>query len=642
MAINQRWIRLQRKNPRVPSPPKIESAKSFLKIKQLLDRDKANKAEKADKAEAAKEVAAPPAEPLEPQDEEPQDEKPKEGEKPKEDVQRESVESYQSLASENEESDDEEIKAILNQKVELPSLAESPAEEDEEYAESVSSGETPLPRLGQSVKGEFIREFESLPSIADISLDVEPEPEPETEAVAQKTSLTAPDTGHFVEGGGGGGSEGSGEGESSSERDASTAALTVADGEEQESDSVIMEDLLEEPGAQEKTVVIGEEMDTMAMFAVAAEADVEATPEVELPVEEPFWYRLTADFLNQLISSVVANVENTDKNKELLLDKRKMMVGLQRLVDEYQLERYMNSQLNNVVCDYFRRIRKNNNFQVLPPEDARQEYVRFLNAINVVDNLMERQKMIKIKYGHSASKAMLELNSLTVLSYNEEQRLEGFMRKTLIRRDMDRLKRALEYDLRRMQDLRNQVSEKRYELNLNLHNLAFIDEKVMKFERVTDTLTISQMLWANESIIQLGKQLEEKCKDVAVMQSNYKKSMIEETCIREKRDMIAYMLSKAKAEYTDRFIRRNNLRKELTRLQLEHAELKAKRAKLESKGGLLFKVGLMYDYDKCMADIEARRNNIRAMKKTCFELSKRIYNLENESRASSISVRHFD
>jgi len=41
---------------------------------------------------------------------------------------------------------------------------------------------------------------------------------------------------------------------------------------------------------------------------------------------------------------------------------------------------------------------------------------------------------------------------------------------------MDRLKRALDNDLRRMQDLRNQISEKRYELNLNLHNLAFVDE----------------------------------------------------------------------------------------------------------------------------------------------------------------------
>jgi len=124
------------------------------------------------------------------------------------------------------------------------------------------------------------------------------------------------------------------------------------------------------------------------------------------------------------------------------------------------------------------------------------------------------------------------------------------------------------------------------------------------------------------------------------MQSNYKKSMIEETCVREKRDMISYMLSKARAEYIDRFERRNKLRKDLTRLQLEHADLKTKRDKLETKGGLLFKPGLMYDYDKCMADIQARRSHIQAMKKTCNELGKRIRACEDSKYQSSFSIRY--
>ncbi|XP_016950101.1 uncharacterized protein LOC108024597 [Drosophila biarmipes] len=563
------------------------------------------------------------------------------GDEAKEVSPRESVQTYQSLHYDGEESDeeladDEDLKAILNQKVPSPEDKDSVFEDDD--LESVISEDTPLPRLGKSLKGEFIREFDSLPSISDISLTSEEEPEPEPEVVAEKKSLTI-DTGHFVEGG----TEGSGEGESesNSDRDASTAAITVAEAEEDE-ESVLMDDLPDELAPVEKQVGFGEEVDTMAMFAVAVDADTGPAEELSVPVEEPFWYRLTHDFLNNLINTVVAVVENADRNKEHLLDKGKMMVQLQSLVDEYNLEKYQNSLVNNIVCDYFRRIRKFNNFQALPPDDVRGELNRYMNALNVVDNLMERVKMIKIKYGHSTSRAMMELNSLSLLAFNEEQRLGSFMHKTLVRKDMDRLKRALDNDLRRMQDLRNQISEKRYELNLNLHNLAFVDEKVMKFERVTETLTISQMMCANESIIQLSKQLEEKCKDVAVMQMNYKKSMIEETCVREKRDMIAYMLSKAKNEYADRFERRNSLRKELTRLQLEHAKLKAKRAKLEAKGGLLFKTGLMYDYDKCMADIETRRTNIQAMKKTCFELSKRIYAVEHAKHESSISVRHLN
>lgn len=68
------------------------------------------------------------------------------------------------------------------------------------------------------------------------------------------------------------------------------------------------------------------------------------------------------------------------------------------------------------------------------------------------------------------------------------------MRKTLIRKDMDRLRRALDNDLRRMQDLRNQISEKRYELNLNLHNLAFVDEVR------TNGARNLQSCWKNTSI----------------------------------------------------------------------------------------------------------------------------------------------
>lgn len=112
------------------------------------------------------------------------------------------------------------------------------------------------------------------------------------------------------------------------------------------------------------------------------------------------------------------------------------------------------------------------------------------------------------------------------------------------------------------------------------------------------------------------------------MQSNYKKSMIEETCIREKRDMISCSLSKAKKEYNDLIKRRTELRKLLTNLQAVHANLKLQRAQLEAKGGLLFKTALMYDYDKCMADVVSKRKRIVGLKKTISDFNKRIYVIE--------------
>ncbi|KAH8292084.1 hypothetical protein KR054_004586, partial [Drosophila jambulina] len=529
----------------------------------------------------------------------------------------------------------EDLKAILNEFDNTEPTVSTASEAADE--ESVTSEDTPRPRLLKSMKTTFIREFESLPSINDISLDISFEEE--EEAIDQSNIIDEKDEGHFVDGvevDSGDESD-----ESASDQATANAADAIADIEEEsESEDLLIDDLPDDVEPIEKRVVIKDEEATMAMFEDALE--VVAGPEIPevVSTEEPFWYRLTADFVEHLISTVVEKWERAAFT-EISLDKNKL---IQRLYDEVELhmfEQYQNIQINGFVCEYYRRNHKKNPFIVLTPEDAGKERLRFLHALNVVDSLRERVKFMKINYNTNTNKAMLELTSLKVLSFNEEQRLEGLMRKTLVRRDMERLRRVLDNELRRMQDMRNQISEKRYELNLNLHNLAFVDQKVSKFERITDTLTISQMLCANESVIHLGKQLEEKSKDVLFMQTNYKKSKIEETCIREKRDMISYSLSKAKIKYDEKLLRRNQLRKELTDLQWEHAQLKAQRVRLEVKGGLLFKVSLMYDYDKCMEDVIEKRESVKKLKSLAADLTKRIFILENEIRASSKAVDHF-
>ncbi|KAH8382970.1 hypothetical protein KR009_006104 [Drosophila setifemur] len=543
--------------------------------------------------------------------------------------------SLQSIGSEEGEGDIAEFQSILTEvnlmEPDRDSVEESAPEDVQ--GESGSSEEELLPRIGDSLKTTFLRQFDSLPSLADISLDVtEVEPEPE---VVAKTSNYNIDEGGFVEAAD---EEGVGESESASgSQDGATGAGAGDAEEDSESESDdLMDDLIdEEAEGKEKRVVIHEEMDTMAMFAEVADIEIQLRPERETSkIEEPPYYRLIADFIHHLVSAVVVKLETAEQG-EKMLDKMKMMVALRDEVDDYVVEKHTNVVLNGVIGEYYRRQGKFQNFQILPPDDEYNEGVRYMGALNTLDRLRERVKVFKINQGHVIHKAMLELCSLIALSFNEELRLEGLMRKTLIRRDMDRLRRAVEIDLRRMMDLRNQISERRYELNLNLHTLAFVDEKVARFEAVTETLTISQIMCVSGTIMQLGKQLEEKCKAVSEMQSHYKKSMIEETCIREKRDMIAYTLNKAKEEFKKQFQHRNDLRKKLTALQFEHANLKAQRAKLEMKGGLLFKSGLMYDYDKCMDEVLARRNKIKALKNTVLDLNKRIAMLE------SMAVRRF-
>ncbi|XP_017035435.1 myosin-9 [Drosophila kikkawai] len=583
------------------------------KIKKMLDQEKAamREALEAAEAEAAKEA--------------------------REEEEEGSHEIYHLLGSdEGAQSSDEfaDLKAVLNELDDMEPTGSVGGEEED--AESVSSEDTPRPRLQKSIKGTFLREFESLPSISDISLDIsfeEAEPIPDD----QKKATEEKDEGHFVKGDAFDGEDES-EGSSSDQNTANAGIAGVE--EESESENSLIDDIPDDQEVTEKRVVIKEEEDdTMAMFTDALEAVPSDFVENVVVAEEPFWYRLTADFVENLIATVVEKLEKAALSEQTL-DKNKMLWRLAEDVDNYLYEHCLNTQINGIISEYFRRNHKKSPFLVLTPEDAAKERLRFHQALNVVDSLRERVKLMKINYGTNTHKAMIELSSLTVLSFNEEQRLEGLMRRTLVRRDMERLRRILDNELRRMQDMRNQVSEKRYELNLNLHNLAFVDQKVAKFEMITDTLTISQMLCANESIIHLGKQLEEKSKDVLFMQSNYKKSMIEETCAREKRDMISYSLAKAKLKYDERLKRRNQLREELTKLQWEHAQLKAQRARLEVKGGLLFKVSLMYDYDKCMDFVEEKRKSVKKLKALNAEMSKRVVIMEKDIRASSKAVVH--
>ncbi|KAH8242719.1 hypothetical protein KR032_001366 [Drosophila birchii] len=528
-----------------------------------------------------------------------------------------------------------DLKNVLHDYENVELMPSAGGEEEEAEAESVTSEDEPQPRLVQSIKGRFLREFESLPSISDISLTLSVE---ESEGEGTEKNIDENDEGHFVDAEDADGVDET-EGSESDPNTVNAADATAGVEDESGSEYSLMDDLVDTPEAAEQCVVFKEEDDTMAMFTDALDV-VEADLPVERKVQEPFWYRFAADFVENLISTVVEKWEKSAFS-EHSLDKNKMIKRLSDEVDEYLYEHFQNGQINSIISEYFRRNHKKAPFLPLLPEDSGKECLRFRHALNVVDSLRERVKFMKINYNTNTHKAMLELTSLTVLSYNEEQRLEGLMRKTLVRRDMERLRRTLDYELRRMQDMRNQISEKRYELNLNLHNLAFVDQKVSKFEKITDTLTISQMLCANESVIHLEKQLEEKIKDVAFMQDNYKKSKIEETCIREKADMIAYTLEKAKLKFDERLIRRNKLREELTKLQYEHAQLKAQRARLEVKGGLLFKVPLMYDYDRCMEDVLVRRKSVRKLKAVVSDITKRIITLENTKRASSRAVDHF-
>ncbi|XP_022227540.2 uncharacterized protein LOC111077537 [Drosophila obscura] len=502
--------------------------------------------------------------------------------------------------------------------------------------ESLSDLEDPRGPAEASFMGAFLREFESLPSLSDISensstveIEIRPSAAPERVSV---------DPGRFVH------SVDRYSGSSSSARtlsDSSVRSAVQLMGEEEEepeelSQTSFLGSLIEEPEPVHKELAIQDDIDIMAQIYIESESDDDGKEVVDPKLAAMILVKkMTSDFLDSLINRAVQISEIGARAK--LFDKGKMLVEIERLVHLFIVERSTNSLLNNKMGEHYKRNRKPDKYAALPPHVEAIEGRRYIAALNLVDNLMERSSIIKRNGSYVISRAQLELHACYTLSKFVTENLETCMRKNLLRQDSERMRRLLDAELRRMENLRNEISEKRYELNLNLRSLAVMAEKMRLVERITDDLTTSQVQNATDNIIHLDKRLEDRTKEVLAMQANYKKFLIEKTCIREKRTMIAESLDLAKEVLDEKGERLNELRHHLSVIQAKRLKIKTTHARLQAKGGLLFQPALMYEYDKCLEEVEGRRLIVGKLRKTYAELMHRLSMLEREKTALTVA-----
>ncbi|XP_017150781.1 uncharacterized protein LOC108160988 isoform X2 [Drosophila miranda] len=489
-----------------------------------------------------------------------------------------------------------------------------------------------------SFLGGFLREFESLPSLSDISENsttVESETRPSVAPpLPERISV---DPGRFVQ------SVDRFSGSSSSGRTLSDSSSSVFGliGEEEEepeelSQTSFLGSLIEEPETVRKEVIIQDDVDMMAQIYVESESDDDGKDVVDPKLAQQIQLsKMMSDFLESLINRAVQLSEIGARAK--LFDKGKMLVEIERLVHLFIVERSTNNILNNKMGEHCKRNRKPDKYATLPPAVETIEHRRYVGALNVVDNLMERLTIIKNNGSFVISRAQLELHSCYTLSKFVTENLENCMRKGLLRQDSDKLRRLLDAELRRMENLRNEISERRYELNLNLRSLAVITEKMRLVERITDDLTTSEVQNATDNIIHLEKRLEDRTKEVLAMQANYKKFLIEKTCIREKRTMIAQSLEIAKEALKEKGDKLYEVRHYLSDIQADRLKIKTTHARLHAKGGLLFHPALMYEYDKCLEEVQERRATVAKLRKTYTDLSSRYSMLERQKTTATVA-----
>ncbi|XP_033252618.1 uncharacterized protein LOC117192004 [Drosophila miranda] len=307
---------------------------------------------------------------------------------------------------------------------------------------SISDLEDPRGAPEPSFLGGFFREFESLPSLSDISENsttVESETRP---SVAPPLPVRiSVDPGRFVQSVDRF-SVSSTSGRTLSESSSSVFGLIAEEEEEPEelSQSSFLGSLIEEPETVRKEVIIQDDADMMAQIYVESESDDDGKDVVDPKLAQQIQVsKMMSDFLESLINRAVQIAEIGARAK--LFDKGKMLVEIERLVHLFIVERSTNNILNNKMGEHCKRNRKPDKFATLPPAVETIEHRRYVGALNVVDTLMERSTIIKKNGSFVISRAQLELHFCNTLSKFVTENLETCMRKNLLRQDSDKLRR---------------------------------------------------------------------------------------------------------------------------------------------------------------------------------------------------------
>lgn len=352
--------------------------------------------------------------------------------------------------------------------------------EDIRTAVSSSEDEADYTRgpMGVSFKSDFLEYF-MLPNLSDMSSESSEEKLVSLRAtIEQAVQFEELDMGKFV-------NPLTGETETSSKagEEEQTKKEEVEE-EEEESSSTSSE--FEWPFEDDDDLpVIPTEMDAdtaMEMFLDNSQSiphiREESTTAMELERAARDVRQIVFTFLQKMIDEAVDTAEYVDPIKELRgkLDKNKLYDQLQKLYGQYLAAKQFNSDVNNKMYDYYRRVGQLRCFDVLPSKVEMVEYHRYMDAIQLLDHLKKKTDETKKSNSALLSSVKLDLEYCHNMAMVSVQSLETCMRDVILRKDAEFLPRIVENELRRMQNMRNEVSDSRLWLITRQHTLGSLLE----------------------------------------------------------------------------------------------------------------------------------------------------------------------
>ncbi|XP_030387119.1 uncharacterized protein LOC115633782 [Scaptodrosophila lebanonensis] len=480
-----------------------------------------------------------------------------------------------------------------------------------------------------AAKTQFLTDFAELPEMKDISeeeivLDT-------AQSIILKVEEERPtqnvDVGHFVDP-----LTGMQESSSSSESVEVQIVTEIVEEEQvQESSELeLMPDEIEVPVATEETAE--DFLDMMAKsfveFTYVSTTDLESR---RIARENA---RLANDLLQRIINEVVDRAERIDPKMFALknLDKSKLMKNLIRELQLFICEKQINENLHSKIIDYCKRTKS---FRLLSKNAEQKERVeldRFNSALNSLDHFKKCAAMAKKMNSYLMSSVLMDLAAVRSVAMSTEVDLENTIRKNLIRKDSEFLSRIVNRELRLMNNVRNEISDARYDLLIRKHTLGRLNERIAKFEYINDELEMSQFISKQTEVLSLSKKIEERSTELRKMRTNYTNELHALAHMREKSSMLASSLEHAKGVYDRAVNDERKLRETLFKLKVERGKTRHESQDIAYNGGLLSNPSLMYDYDHTVEKLKKKYEIVKKLKKQQKQLIERVNRAEMLSK----------
>ncbi|XP_075169186.1 uncharacterized protein LOC142241303 [Haematobia irritans] len=351
----------------------------------------------------------------------------------------------------------------------------------------------------------------------------------------------------------------------------------------------------------------------------------------------------TYEFICDLINLAVDRAEYVDPKVILRqnLDKRKLIKELIEKLGLMEIEQRGQQFLNRKCVEYFRRKRSFRPIIDENPKSLRQEMRKYHAAVSDLDKWLIREQETKTITQHNLQILTEELKQATAHSEEEISKLADLIRNTLKRENFDRLHIVVENSLKKMNRVRKEISQVRFQLIQAQHKMATLLEQLHDLEDLGNGLSMRNYESIQTETQALGKKIEERNTEFNKLRYRCHGDVHRIAHVKEKQKMLQDTISVQRQQLQESLKEKQRLREVIFKYKIERAKIRKQMQDLSFQAGLLDKPNLMKDYDVTVEYLEELRQNVKQSKLLINQLNEKISVFEKNCAISKKPVSKF-